>query len=139
MMTFVFDTSAIIRFLKRQAGHHRVEQVLALAEANQCRVVISAMNWGEVYYTVRRQLGAQAVLDLPLTFSRAKLTIIPVGMAEAERSAAIKVCYNFGYADCFGVQLAADIPGSTLLTADYGVKPAEHEINIEFLPPLPVQ
>jgi predicted nucleic acid-binding protein len=129
----------MLRYLKGQMGHERVSQILEQAAADLCRVVVSAINWGELFYTATRQLGGQAAQDLTLTFSPARLMVIPVGTPEAERAAAIKVRYNFGYADCFGVQLTADIPGATLLTADLGVKSAEQQIHIEFLPPLPVE
>jgi len=41
---------------------------------------------------------------------------------------------QISYADAFGVELASDSPDHILVTADYGVKPAEQDIRIEFLP-----
>jgi hypothetical protein len=42
-----------------------------------------------------------------------------------------------GYADCFGVELAMDSRDHILVTADFGAKPAENDIRIEFLPTKP--
>jgi hypothetical protein len=61
--------------------------------------------------------------------------IVPSDAARAARAA--KFRYNIGYADAFGAELAFDSADHVLVTADYGVKPLEQDIKIEFLPTKP--
>ena len=136
---YAFDTSALVRFLKGEIGHARVLSILDDARAGRCEIVISAINWGELQYTVNEKLVGLSAPSLSALFATHGLNVIPATKARAERAGWIKLNHKIGYADCYGIELAMDSPGHTLITADFGVKPAAHLANIEFLPPLPTR
>jgi hypothetical protein len=65
--------------------------------------------------------------------------ILPLSADENRciRPGLLKIKYKVAYADAFGIELASDSKDHVLVTADYGVRPAEHDIRIEFLPTKP--
>jgi hypothetical protein len=121
MTTYVFDTSGFVRFVRREAGAQRVE----------------AVNWGELQYTLIRRIGLENAGHLSRLLLSANLAVLSATTERAERAAIIKTRFKMGYADCFGVELAMDSRDHILVTADFGAKPAENDIRIEFLPTKP--
>jgi PIN domain nuclease of toxin-antitoxin system len=131
---YVLDTSAVLRLLDREAGGDRVYQIFQLCNAEQCKAVISAVNWGELAAKLHKRHGSQ-IQTTALSYLRSqKLAVIPVTSECAERSGVLHARLGISYADSFGVELAQSTPNSTLVTADYGVKRAETTVQIEFLP-----
>ena len=134
MVTYVFDTSAILRFLDGEAGFEVVREIFRKALRGECFIVISAVNWGEVAGKLHKRLGsqaAQAPLNRIFSFG---IKVIPASAEHAIASAILSVDLGISYADSFGVELTVFAKNHVLVTADYGVKPAEHLIEIEFLP-----
>jgi predicted nucleic acid-binding protein len=117
MLTYVLDTSAPIRLLDSEPGWERVDDLLA--SANRYPEAVAA--------------------QVEMRFSGYPIIIVPADSARATNAGRLKLKYNIGYADSFGVELALQSPDHVLVTADYGVKPAEHDIRIEFLPTKPKQ
>lgn len=70
------------------------------------------------------------VLSRLLSFG---LDLAPVTAERAVRAALIKVRRNLAYADAFGVELASDSPEHVLVTSDFDLKAAAHDVKIEFL------
>ncbi len=136
-MTFVLDSGAILRFLEGEAGAGRVKQILHGAPLGECLVSISAVNWGEVVGIVAKRQGRQAAEALEQRLAKYGLEIVPVTSERAVRSAFIKLSRNLAYADAFCVELAGDSPEAVLVTADFGMKPAQADLRIEFLPVKP--
>jgi PIN domain nuclease of toxin-antitoxin system len=137
MVTYVLDISAPIRFLDQEAGWQRVGQILTLAKAGQCGLDMSAVNWGELIGSLTRRRDQRYAFQVADELLDLGLVVIPADADRAARSGLLRARYNIGYADCFGLELAASSSQHTLVTADYGVKPAEHDIRIEFLPTKP--
>jgi predicted nucleic acid-binding protein len=134
MILYVFDTSGIVRVFERAAVGARVEALLDEARHGRCQALVSAVNWGEVTYTLTGLFGSQDAEGMQKSLLSAGLVVIPATAARAERAATIKRRFRIAYADCFGVELAFDSPDHILVTADFGVKPADNNIRIEFLP-----
>jgi predicted nucleic acid-binding protein len=134
MVTYILDASAILRYLDGEAGSARVAEVIKGHLSGRWNVVVSAIHWGEVA-DVTCKIHGQAAVDLVLSrlFSFA-LELAPVTPDQAVRAALIKVDRKILYADAFGVELAAQSPDHTLITADFDLKAAAHDVKIEFLP-----
>ena len=60
MKTHVLDASALMAFLEDRAGAERVEELLAKAAEAKRPLLMSVVNWGEVYYSVWRARGEKA-------------------------------------------------------------------------------
>ena len=134
MKTYVLDTSGLVRIFERAAGGERVEDILTQALSKSCDAVISAVNWGELGYTLTGLFGLQTSQGMRQSLLESGLRIITVTAERADRAGHIKSQFKIGYADCFGIEFAGDSPDHILVTADYGVKPVEQHITIEFLP-----
>ncbi len=137
-LTYVLDTSAIVRYFEASAGGLDVIRIFASAGRGECEIVIPAIDWGEVYTATLRLFGTSALTMISELRSSVPIRVMPATAERAYASAMIKHRYpKIGYADCFGIELASDSPNHSLITADYGLKPAEQAVTIQFLPPKP--
>ena len=134
MVSYVLDSSALLRYADDEPGAERVEEIISACAALQAHVLISAIQWGEVAGNLRKRFGAtrQAYVLSALLPSEAE--IVPASAEHAVRAAEFKVDRNLAYADAFAVELAMGAPERILVTADYGFKSVEDAIRIEFLP-----
>ena len=139
MLTYVLDASAYLRFLDREAGGAQVARILEEGLDETARVVMSAIQWGEIVKIITHRNGARTVATVRQDLDDFGIEIIPADAERAERAALLGLKYKISYADAFGAELAGDSPDHVLVTADYGVKPAEQDIKIEFLPIKPKQ
>ncbi len=107
MKTRVFDSWPIIEWLDgRQPAASIVRSLLLDAQSGTVRLLMSAINVGEVYYFVRKNRGEEAAEKwrhlcpvLPLSIE------VPTG-DEIWQAALIKGCYPLSYADAFAAALA---------------------------------
>ena len=137
MVIYVLDSSAILRFLDGEAGFEIVREIFRLALRGQARILICAVNWGEVAGKLRKRLGPEAAQAPLRRILQKGLEVVPASAERASASAAVAADYGISYADTFGVQLTAESADRILVTADYGVKAVEPLIKIEFLPVKP--
>ena len=63
-MTIILDASALLRFLDDEPGAERVQQLLSRARRGEVKLLMSAVNWGELIYAVARKTGADAARAL---------------------------------------------------------------------------
>jgi len=132
---YVLDASAVLRYLESAPGAARVEALLNDASDEACEIVMSAVNWGEVVYVLRRKLGRQDAAAAAKSVRSLPIGIVNAGEAEAEGAADLKDRYSIAYADCFAAALAI-ASDATLLTGDFDFKRCQSELLIEFLPRL---
>ena len=133
-MNYVLDSSALLRFLDGEAGNDRVAEILKSQLRGTARVLVSAVHWGEVASVTAKTYGEKAVESTLSRLAAFGIELVPATAARAVRSGLIKSALKIPYADAFGVDLASDSADHVLVTADFDVKPAEHDIAIEFLP-----
>jgi predicted nucleic acid-binding protein len=134
MVTYVLDSSAILRYLDGEAGAARVSEIIKSHLAGRCAVIISALHWGEVAGITCRIHGRPA-MDLVLSrLSAFGFQIAPADADRAVRASQIKLKRNMPYIDAFGIELTADSPDHVFVTADFDFKPSSRDVTIEFLP-----
>jgi len=134
VITFVLDSSAVLRYIDNEAGGDRVKAIFETCVRGQAAMRISALQWGEVAGHLRKRLGptnGQRVLDslMPL-----KLEIVSASGERAARAADLRSNRNISYVDAFAVELTMDSPDRVLVTADFDFKAVEDLARIEFLP-----
>jgi PIN domain nuclease of toxin-antitoxin system len=134
MITYVLDSSALIRFVDDEAGAERVEAILSACAASQAEISISAVQWGEVAANYRKRFGAAQETYIMSTILPSEATIVPATAERAVRAAGFRVDRKISYADGFALDLAADSPEHVLVTADYDFKTVDDLARIEFLP-----
>jgi PIN domain nuclease of toxin-antitoxin system len=131
--TYVFDTSAILRYLDREAGGDRVRAILDQCADRKCRTLISAVNWGELATKLYCKHGPDVQTATMASLLALRIEIIPATAERAVKSGLIKGRLAIPCADAFGIELTGDSPSHVLITADFDAKPAASEIRIEFL------
>jgi PIN domain nuclease of toxin-antitoxin system len=133
MVTYVLDSSAILRYVDDEAGAARVAEIIKSHLAGRCAAVVSALHWGEVAGITCKAHGRQA---MDLLLSRLSAFGLQVAAADADRAvraALIKLKRDLPYVGAFGVELA-DSEEHVFVTADFDFKAASRDVAIEFLP-----
>lgn len=115
---FVLDANALISLLEnREGAATRVRSLIEEASRNQLPVLLSAVNWGEVFYIAWRLRGEVLAREAETKLRQLPITVIAADLERATRAAALKQKHNLGYADAFAAELAID-RGASLVTAD---------------------
>ncbi len=134
MVTFVLDSSALLRYFDGEAGAERVEEIIKSHLDGTCEAVIAAPHWGETAGMLCKIRGRKA-METGLSFLNSfGLRVIEADAERSVKAALVKVERKIPYVDAFGVALAAEIEGGVLLTADFDFKRAARDVKIEFLP-----
>jgi predicted nucleic acid-binding protein len=134
MPVYVFDSSAVIRYIDNESGAERIVSILKSCVAGRSRICMSAVQWGEVAGNIRKRAGATEETRI-LSLLPSEIEIISAAAHNAVRAAALKVDHKISYADAFALDLAMQSADHVLLTADYVFKAVEDLVRIEFLPP----
>jgi len=116
MTAHVLDANALYRFLMDQPGAETVERLFKQARDANTSLMISVVNWGEVYYNIARKKGFQQAQEFMARVRLLPLSIIAADEPITETAARLKAGHGLPYADCF----AAAITGkeNVLVTAD---------------------
>jgi predicted nucleic acid-binding protein len=115
--THVVDASALYRFLTKEEGALIVADIFKEAAASGTSVLMSAVNWGEVYYTLVKRIGlTKADAAIASVQDKAPIQLIEVTPEDAVRAGRLKAQYNLPYADAFAAALTGN--QRVLVTAD---------------------
>ncbi len=115
---FVLDANALISLLEGRPGAApRVRNLLEEASRHEVPILMSAVNWGEVFYVVWRLHGELHARETEARFQQLPIVVIAVDRDRATRAAALKQKHTLGYADAFAAELAIE-HGALLVTAD---------------------
>jgi len=134
MVPYVLDASAILRYLDKEEGAQRVAEISKHCIAGRSRVLVSAIQWGEVGGIICKLQGEQFVFPVLARLTAFGWEVIPATAERAVRSGVIKAQLKIPYADAFAVDLAMDSSDHVMLTADFDVEPAQDRVRIEYLP-----
>ena len=117
MKTSVLDASALITFFENRAGADQVEELLAKAADAQRPLLMSVVNWGELYYAVWRARGEKAAAAKLHEIAQLPLEVVGVDMELGKRAASLQAAHRLPYTDCFAAALA-QTRKATLVTSD---------------------
>jgi predicted nucleic acid-binding protein len=108
-------SSAFSRTARGTAG--KIEQLLEEAPRLDLPLLMSAVNWGEVFYTEWRYPGEAKAREAEASLTDIPIAVITVDRERALRAGALKQEHALGYADAFAAELAIE-RGAWLVTAD---------------------
>jgi predicted nucleic acid-binding protein len=115
---YVLDANALVSLLEnRPVGASRVRRLLEEASLNENPLLLSSINWGEVFYIAWRLHGEEAALAAERQLQQLPIAVIPIDRNRATRAATLKQKHNLGYADSFAAELAIE-QRAWLVTAD---------------------
>ncbi len=119
MKTYVLDSSALMAFFEDRPGAEKVEELLARAAESRRPLLMSVVNWGEVYYSVWRARGEQAANAVLREIAQLPIEIVDADTGLTQAAARLKALHNLPYADCFAAALAQSRKAA-LVTSDRG-------------------
>jgi predicted nucleic acid-binding protein len=115
---YVLDANALIGlFEDRDGTAGKVEHLLEQALRQDLPLLMSAVNWGEVFYIAWRRHGEPKALEAEARLQELPVAVVSVDRERASRAGALKQKHNLGYADAFAAELAIE-RGAWLVTAD---------------------
>ena len=118
MRRYVLDANALVSLIEgRVVAAERVRRLLQEASRIGQPILLSSINWGEVFYIAWRLHGEAQALATEFKLQQLPIEVISVDRNRATRAATLKQKHNFGYADAFAAELAIE-RGAWLVTAD---------------------
>jgi predicted nucleic acid-binding protein len=134
MATKVLDSWALLAFFEDEPAAEQVEKLLAQAADDKHRLLLSVVNWGEIYYNTMREVSQEAAEQTVHKIAALPIEIISVAddLAMVRQAAIYKATHRMAYADAFAAALAKEYKAE-LVTGDPEFKPLEKEIKINWL------
>ena len=115
---YVLDANALTGlFEDREGTAGKVEHLLGEALRQDTPLLMSAVNWGEVFYIAWRRHGEAKAWEAEAKLQEMPIAVIAADRERASRAGALKEKHNLGYADAFAAELAIE-RGAWLVTAD---------------------
>ena len=117
MKRIVLDASALMTFFEDRPGAARVEELIRLGVERKRQLLMSVVNWGEVYYSTWRAKGPGVARKVLEDIAQLPLEIADADLELTRAAAELRAEHKLPYADCFAAALAASCKAS-LATSD---------------------
>jgi ribonuclease VapC len=115
--SYVLDANAVLDFVEDGAGADRMERLFKEAVHGNTLLLMSVVNWGEVFYCAWHQRGEEKARNTMIGLARLPIDLVPVDLAQAVKAAEIKATHKIPYVDCLAAALA-ETSAATLVTSD---------------------
>jgi ribonuclease VapC len=134
MAAKVLDSWALIAFFEDEPAADDVEKLLQQATEGKQKLLMSVVNWGEVFYNTMRAVSQEAAEQKAQEIAALPIDVIGVSddLTLAKEAAIFKAMHKMSYADCFAAALAKQ-KNAELVTGDREFKAVEKEIQIGWL------
>lgn len=129
MKTAVLDANPVIDLLEERPRAEQVEKLLRQTKEGHIRLLMSVVNWGEVYYAIWRTRGPSVAEEVLRQIAQLPIQIINADPELTKLAASLRVKYKLAYADCFAAALAQQRK-ATLVTADTDFARVEGQVRI---------
>lgn len=128
----LLDSHALLSLVYDEPGSERVENLIRSAEKGELRLVMSAINLGECYYSISRRRTERDAERFLAQFGLTATEIVLPDLETIIEAARLKAQYRISHADCFAVATAQKFDAS-ILTGDPDFKAVEEIVEIEWL------
>jgi predicted nucleic acid-binding protein len=131
MATMVLDAHALMVLFNDEPGAEDVEKILLKAESGNPRLLMSVINWGEIYYSIIRGASQEIADSKAHEIAGMRIELVPVDAGDLElirQAAVFKATKKMSYADCFAAALAK-VRNAELVTGDRDFKTVESDLR----------
>jgi uncharacterized protein len=131
MATMVLDAHALMVLFNDEPGADEVEKILRKAESGNPRLLMSVINWGEIYYSIMRGASQELADSKSHEIAGMRIDLTPVDARDLElirQAAVFKATKKMSYADCFAAALAK-INNAELITGDPDFRAVEDDLK----------
>jgi predicted nucleic acid-binding protein len=120
-------------FVESGRGSKTVERLFHEGLRKQSSILVSVMNWGEVFYLLWQRRGEEKGRQTIASLSPLPLQIVPVDLHQALKAAEIKALHKLPYVDCVAAALA-ELSNAVLVTADHDFEKLGRRVQVRWLP-----
>jgi len=131
-MIRILDTHGLLVFLEREPGFEKVKSLFVAALEEDNNLLMTSVNFGEVYYIILREFGEKKVNEVEKIIQTLPIEIVDVDLQLAREAARFKAVKKISYADCFAAALAKLREGE-VVTGDKEFKVLEGEVKISWV------
>jgi ribonuclease VapC len=131
-MKRILDAHALLVFLEREVGFEKVENFFISATEKDNYLLMTSVNYGEVYYIVLRECGQDKADEIERIIKTLPIEIVDVNIQLAKEAARLKAIKKISYADCFAAALARLHKGE-VITGDKEFKAVEDDVKIAWI------
>jgi predicted nucleic acid-binding protein len=127
----VLDAHALMVLFNDEPGADEVERILLKAESGTLKLLMSVVNWGEIYYSILRGVSQEMADSKAHEIAGMRIELVPVDADDLElvrQAALFKATKKMSYADCFAAALAKT-RNAELVTGDPEFKIIERELK----------
>jgi uncharacterized protein with PIN domain len=128
----VLDAHALMAYLEKEPGYEKVRDAFVESSEKGIPLLMSVVNYGEVYYSILRECGPRVAEDIEKTIQALPIEVVDANIDIAREAGRFKAKYRISYADCFAAALAK-LKRAVLITGDPEFMSVEYEIKIEWL------
>ena len=135
MATMVLDAHALMVLFNDEPGADEVERILLKAESGSPKLLMSVVNWGEIYYSILGGASQEMAETKAHEIAGMQIELVPVDANDLElvrQAAAFKATRKMSYADCLAAALAK-IKNAELVTGDREFKQLARDVKIHWL------
>ena len=125
----VLDSHGVLAYFQGEAGKETMIDVIQSAESSGHILLLSTVNWGEVFYATLRTFGRERAEETARLISGLPIEVVPADMDLARQAAEFKATKKMSYADCFAAALAK-LRKAELVTGDKEFRQVEREVRI---------
>jgi predicted nucleic acid-binding protein len=130
--TYVLDASALFSFLQKKPSAFKVNQLLKEASHGRTDILISAVNYGEVYGGIFRKHGYDEAVATMSAIQPLPIQVVDINAQRAFRAAEVKSRFKLYYVDSFAAALAMEYK-ATLVTGDSDFRCLGHNVSVLWL------
>lgn len=113
----VVDSYGILRLLQGEEGYNSVTPLLRGVEPSGEWALMSAIDYGEIIYIVKRTFGDQKKIECRAAIERLGAETLSVPKELVFKAAEYKADFGISYGDCFALASAVEDKAS-LVTGD---------------------
>jgi ribonuclease VapC len=128
----VLDTYSLLAYFEGEAGKDKMIEIFRAARDSGKQLLLSVVNWGEVYYIILREAGRERADLVANLIATLPIQIEIADMDLTKQAAEFKATKKMSYADCFAAALAK-FHKAELVTGDKEFRQVEEDIKILWL------
>ncbi len=125
----VLDSYSLLSYFEGEPGADTVIEIFRAAMDSGRLLLLSVVNWGEVFYITLREAGRERAEQVAHVISTLPIEIIPADLDLTRQAAEFKAAGKMSYADCFAAALAK-LRKAELVTGDKEFKQVEGAVKV---------
>jgi len=129
MRQLVLDASAVMAFFEDCPGAEKVEELIVRALEGKHELLMTAVDWGKVYYSILCTRGEDAAEEILAEVAQLPIEIVGSDVELSKLAAEFRAQHKLPYADCFAAALARQ-RRATLATADGDFAAANKQVTV---------